>query len=107
MIERGTGYVVVGRQRPIKGLREGSIAIAVLGVMVVLVLTAITPLFILLLPLPLVTAIPFLLDRRERVAVAAMGEEDGETVVTLHGRATPQLQTTLSEFLSRLPQVTS
>jgi hypothetical protein len=106
VIERGVGYVVVGHRRPIRGLREAAIAIGVLGVMAVLVLTALTPLWILLLPVPLITALPFLLDRGERVAVAAAGEESA-TTITLHGRATPALKTTLDEFLGQLPKADS
>jgi hypothetical protein len=103
VIERGSGYVIVGRRRPIPGLREGAIAVAVVGVMVVLAMTAINPLLVVLLPLPLFAAIPFVFDRRERVAVAAASEES-TTTVTLHGRATPYLKTTLSEFLAQLPE---
>jgi len=103
VIERGVGYVVVGQRRPIAGLREAAIVVGVIGVMVVLVLTALTPLWIVLLPVPLVVAIPFLLDRRERVAVAA-ASENSATTITLHGRATPGLQTKLNGFLEQLPQ---
>jgi hypothetical protein len=103
VIERGVGYVVVGHRRPIPGLREAAIAVGVLGVMVVLILTALTPLWIVLLPLPLAVAIPFLLDRRERVAIAA-ASENSATTITLQGRATPDLKTTLSGFLAQLPK---
>ena len=105
VIERGVGYVVVGRRRPIQGLREAAIAVGVIGVMVVLVLTALTPLWIVLLPLPLAVAIPFLFDRRERVAIAA-ASENSATTITLHGRATPDLKTTLNGFLEQLPELT-
>jgi hypothetical protein len=106
VIERGVGYVIVGRRRPIPGLREAAIAVGVIGVMVVLALTALTPLWVVLLPLPLAAAIPFLFDRRERVAVAAISEQSA-TAVTLHGRATTELLTTLGDFLEQLPKMES
>jgi hypothetical protein len=101
VVERGTGYVVVGSRAPVRGAREVAVAASVLGVMVVLGLTALTPLFVVLLPLPLITAVPFLLERHERVAVAA-AKESGGTTVSLHGRASPELRTTLSGFLDGL-----
>lgn len=102
--ERGAHYLVL---RPKRRFRYGADIAAGLGVAVVLallILTAVTPLVLVALPVAFVPAIPLLLDHRPDLAVSAI-EEDGETRVTAHGQASPELVEYLDRYLEALPAV--
>ena len=103
--ERGSSYVVL---RPIPRYRYSSdAAIGIgLGILIVtLLLTAVTPVFIVLLPLALTPALPFYMAKhRPMLAVSALLDEDGTaTRVTVHGQAGPELAAALDAYLGALP----
>jgi hypothetical protein len=103
--ERGTHYLVL---RPRRRSRYGSdiaVGIAVTIVLAVLILTAMTPLFIVLLPLAVLPGVPLLLDhRRPDLAVSAVVDDDGSTRVTVHGEASEELAAAVDAFLGALPE---
>ncbi len=102
--ERGAHYLVV---RPKRRFRYGADIAAGLGVAVVLVLlilTAVTPVVLVALPVAFLPAIPLLLEHRPDLAVSAI-EDDGETRVTAHGQASPELVEYLDRYLEALPGV--
>ncbi|MGH7722363.1 MAG: hypothetical protein ACRENL_05940 [Candidatus Dormibacteria bacterium] len=103
--ERGTHYLVL---RPRRRSRYGSdlaVGMAVVIVLAVLIATAWSPLFIVLLPLAVVPAIPLLLDRRRPdLAVSAMADDDGATRVTVHGEASDELAAAVDALLGALPE---
>ena len=72
--------------------REVIIAI----VLAVLILPAVTPVFIVLLPLALVPAVPLLLDNRPDLAISAVADDLGGTRVTVHGQASSELAAAIS-----------
>jgi len=102
--ERGDSYLVLS---PVSRRRYGA-DIAVLAgvgiVLIVLILTAVTPVFVALLPLALGPAVPVLLDHRPEIAVSGTVEEEGVTRVTAHGEATAELAAALDAFLGALPR---
>lgn len=103
--ERGQNYLIL---RP-EGHRRygGDVAtiLAILIVFAVLILTAITPVFIALLPLAIVPAIPPLLDNRPDIAMSAVDDdESGGTRVTVHGQASSELAAALDAYLGSLPR---
>ena len=102
--ERGAHYLVV---RPKRRFRYGADIAAGLGVAIVLVLlilTAVTPVVLVGLPVAFLPAIPLLLEHRPVLAVSAI-EDDGETRVTAHGQASPELVEYLDRYLEALPAV--
>ena len=56
------------------------------------------------LPVAVVPALPLLLDHRPDLALSAI-EDEGETRVTAHGQASPDLAEYLDRFLESLPPV--
>ena len=102
--ERGAHYLVV---RPKRRFRYGADIAAGLGVAIVLallILTAVTPVVLVGLPAAFLPAIPLLLEHRPDLAVSAI-EDDGETRVTAHGQASPELVEYLDRYLEALPAV--
>jgi hypothetical protein len=103
--ERGTHYLVL---RPRRRSRYGSdiaVGVAVAIVLAVLIATAWSPLFIVLLPLAVLPAIPLLLDRkRPDLAVSAVADDEGGTRVTVHGEASEELAAAVDAFLGALPE---
>ena len=103
--ERGQNYLVL---RPHRHVRYGGDVAVVAGILIafaVLILTAVTPVFIALLPLAVVPAIPPLLDHRPDIAMSAVEEEErGGTRVTVHGQASPELAAALDAYLGSLPR---
>ena len=102
--ERGAHYLVV---RPKRRFRYGADIAAGLGVAVVLallILTAVTPVVLVALPVAFLPAVPLLLEHRPDLAVSAI-EDDGETRVTAHGQASPELVEYLDRYLEALPAV--
>jgi len=101
--ERGPHYLVL---RPTRRLRYGADIAAGLGIAIVLVLlalTAVTPLVLVGLPAAFLPALPLLLDYRPDLAVSAI-EEEGTTRVTAHGQASPELADYLDDYLQSLPE---
>ncbi len=103
--ERGTHYLVL---RPRRRSRYGSdiaVGVAIAIVLAVLIATAMSPLFIVLLPLAVLPAVPLLLDhRRPDLAVSAVIDDDGSTRVTVHGEASQELAAAVDAFLGALPE---
>jgi hypothetical protein len=103
--ERGTHYLVL---RPRRRYRYGSdmaVGAAVAIVLGVLIATAWSPLFIVLLPLAVLPAVPLLLERgRPDLAVSAVAAGDGGTRVTAHGEASEELAAAMDAFLGALPE---
>ncbi len=105
--ERGAHHLVL---QPRSTRRYGSdlaVAAAVVIVLAVLIATAFTPVFIVLLPLAVLPAVPLLLDHRPDLAVSAITEEEGATRVTVHGEATTEVAAAVDEFLEALPEPTT
>lgn len=104
--ERGDSYVVF--QPPGRSYRpELAAALTAAVVIVVLAFTAVSVLFIVLLPLGLVPFLPMLLHHRPSCAVSALDEGGGSTQVVAHGEALPELAEALDNFLHHLPASSS
>ena len=103
--ERGMHYLVL---RPRRRRRYGSdiaVGMAIVIVLAVLIATAWSPMFIVLLPLAVLPAIPLLLDRRRPdLAVSAAADDEGATRVTVHGEASDELAAAVDAFLGALPE---
>lgn len=101
--ERGESYIVLS---PVSRRRYGTdIAVgAGIGiVLIVLILTAVSPVFVALLPFALAPAVPILVDHRPDLAVSALVEDGGVTRVTAHGEANAELAAALDAYLGSLP----
>lgn len=103
--ERGTNYLVLRPQRRTRYGGDVAVILGVLIVFAVLILTAVTPVFIALLPLAIAPAIPPLLDHRPDIAMSAVDDEQGGTRVTVHGQASPELAAALDAYLGSLPRL--
>ena len=104
--ERGPNYLVL---RPQQRRRYGGDVAVLLGlviVLAVLILTAVTPVLIVLLPLALLPAVPLLLDNRPDLAISAVADDLGGTRVTVHGQASSELAAVLDAYLGSLPRLT-
>lgn len=103
--ERGPNYLVLRPQRHVRYGGDVAVVAGILIVFAVLILSAVTPVFIALLPLAFVPAIPPLLDHRPDIAMSAVEEaEQGGTRVTVHGQASPELAAALDAYLGSLPR---
>lgn len=102
--ERGTHYLVLHPRRRYRYGSDVAVGAAIVIVLAVLIATALTPLFIVLLPLAVLPAVPLLLDHRPDLAVSAIVDDDGSTRVTVHGEATPDLAAAVDAFLGALPE---
>ena len=99
--ERGPNYLVL---RPQQRRRYGGDVAVLLGlaiVLAVLILTAVTPVLIVLLPLALLPGVPLLLDNRPDLAISAVADDLGGTRVTVHGQASSELAAALDAYLGR------
>jgi hypothetical protein len=104
--ERGTHYLVL---RPRQRYRYGTdiaVGAAIVIVLAVLILTALNPFLIVLLPLAIVPALPLIFDHRPTLAVSAVIDDDGSTRVTVHGEASAELAAAVDAFLGALPEAT-
>jgi hypothetical protein len=103
--ETGPNYLIL---RPERRHRYGGDVAVLLGVLIVLgvlILAAVSPVFIAFLPLALVPAAPVLLDHRPDLAISAVPDEEvGGTRVTVHGQASPELAAALDAYLGSLPR---
>ena len=104
VVERGDSYVVLRPASRYRFTTDMAVAAGIGILLVTLILTAITPVFIVLLPLALLPALPSYFDKRPAVAVAAVVDAEGTaTRVTVHGEASPALITALDAYLGALP----
>jgi hypothetical protein len=102
--ERGAHYLVL---RPRRRHRYGSdiaVGAAIVIVLAVLIATAFSPVFIVLLPLAVMPGLPLLFDHRPDLAVSAVVDDDGSTRVTVHGEASQELAAAVDAFLGALPE---
>ena len=103
--ERGPNYIVLRPQRHVRYGGDVAVIAGILILFAVLILTAVTPAFIALLPLAILPAIPPLLDHRPDIAFSAVEEDDpGGTRVTVHGQASSELAAALDAYLGSLPR---
>lgn len=103
--ERGPNYLVLRPQRHVRYGGDVALVAGILIVFAVLILTAVTPAFIALLPLAVLPAIPPLVDHRPDIAMSAVEEEErGGTRVTVHGQASSELSAALDAYLASLPR---
>lgn len=79
---------------------RAAIALCIGILLLVLGLMAVTPLFVMGIPLALLPALPFALGRRPRVALAAVREGSNDTQVTIHGAVPPAISQNLNAFLA-------
>jgi len=104
--ERGSSYLIL---RPEQRRRYGADLALLLGVAIVLgvlILTAVSPVFVVLLLLAPLPALPALLDHRPDLAVSAVPELPGATRVTVHGLASAELAAAMDAYLGSLPRWT-
>lgn len=102
--ERGTHYLVLCPRRRHRYGADIAVGLAIAIVLVVLIATALTPIFVVLLPLAAVPAIPLFLDHRPDLAVSAVADDDGGTRVTVHGEASEELAAAVDAYLGALPE---
>ena len=87
---------------PSSARRYGGDVAVLLGlaiVLAVLILTAVTPVLIVLLPLALLPGVPLLIDNRPDLAISAVADDLGGTRVTVHGQASSELAAALDAYL--------
>jgi hypothetical protein len=77
---------------------------AIVIVLALLILTAVTPVVLVALPAAVLPALPLLIDHRPDLALSAI-EDEGETRVTAHGQASADLAEYLDHYLESLPSV--
>lgn len=102
--ETGPHYIVFRPERRIRYGGDIAIGLCIAVVLGVLILTAITPWLIILMPLAVLPAVPLWFDQRPDLAVSAMEDDDGAVRVTVHGQASPELAAALDAYLGALPQ---
>lgn len=102
--ERGENYLILHPQKRSRYGGDIAVMLGIAIVLAVLILTAVTPVFIALLPAALLPAIPMLLDQRPDLAISAVPEDSGGSRVTVHGLASPELAAALDAYLGSLPR---
>ncbi len=100
--ERGPHYLVLKAAQRFRYGADLAAGLAIAIVLVLLILTAVTPVVLVALPLAVLPAIPLLVDHRPDLAVSAI-DDDGTTRVTAHGEATADLAEYLDRYLDSLP----
>ena len=102
--EHGRNYLILRPQQKRRYGGDVALLLAVIIVFAVLILTAVSPVFIALLPIAVLPALPVLLDNRPDIAVSAVVDDEvGGTRVTVHGQASPELAAALDAYLGSLP----
>ena len=96
--ERGAHYLVLRAARPFRYGADLAAGLAIAIVLVLLILTAVTPVVLIGLPLAFLPALPLLLDHRPDLALSAI-EDEGTTRVTAHGEASADLAEYLDRYL--------
>ena len=101
--ERGPSYLVL--ERPRRQLYGGQTAVfmSVAIVIIALMLTAVTPVFSVLLLAALLPFVPLVVLHRPSLAVSAVIDPDGATRINAHGEASPELAAALDAFVAGLP----
>lgn len=102
--ERGTHYLVLRPQQRYRYGADIAVGAAIVIVLAVLILTALNPFLIVLLPLAVAPALPLIFDHRPTLAVSAVIDDDGSTRVTVHGEASAELAAAVDAFLGALPK---
>jgi hypothetical protein len=103
--ESGPNYVILRPERRHRYGGDVAVMLGVLIVLAVLILAAVSPVFVALLPVALLPAVPVLLDHRPDLALSAVpDDETGGTRVTVHGQASPELAAALDAYLGSLPR---
>jgi len=103
--EAGPNYLILKPERRHRYGGDVAVLLAVLIVLAVLIIAAVSPVFIALLPVAVVPALPVLLDHRPDLAVSAVPDEEvGGTRVTVHGQASAELAAALDAYLGSLPR---
>jgi len=102
--ERGAHYLVIRLVRRVRYGADMAAGFAIVIVLALLILTAVTPVVLIGLPLAVVPALPLLIDHRPDLALSAI-EEGSETRVTAHGQASADLVEYLNRYLEALPVV--
>ena len=102
--ERGAHYLVLCPRRRTRYGTDIAVGVGVVIVLAVLIATAVTPIFIALLPLAVLPAVPLLLDHRPDLAMSAVVDDDGATRVTVHGEASEELAAAVDAYLGGLPE---
>jgi hypothetical protein len=100
--ERGAHYLVLRAERRFRYGADLAAGLAIAIVLVLLILTAVTPVVLIGLPLAVLPALPLLLDHRPDLALSAI-EDEGTTRVTAHGEASADLAEYLDRYLDALP----
>ena len=99
--DRAPSYLNLASKRAVPGGVSAAIAAGILILLADLALTAVTPLFIVLLPVALLPALPFAIGRGNSVTVAAF--EAGETtLVTADGRSSKMVGRVIDDFIATL-----
>lgn len=101
--DRAHSYLNVGSRRAIRGGTGAAIAAGVVILLLVLGLTAVSPLFIVLLPVALVPAIPFVILDGDAVTVAVF-PTGRRVLVTADGKGSELTGRVMQEFFGALPQ---
>jgi hypothetical protein len=102
--ERGAHYLVIRPARRVRYGSEMAAGFAIVIVLALLILTAVTPVVLVALPVAVLPALPLLIDHRPDLALSAI-EDEGETRVTAHGQASADLAEYLDRYLESLPTV--
>lgn len=102
--ERGLNYLILRPQKRIRYGGDIAALLAIVIVLAVLILTAASPVFIVLLPVALLPGLPMLLDQRPDIAISAVMDDAGGSRVTVHGLASPELAAALDAYLGSLPR---
>jgi hypothetical protein len=102
--ERGANYLILRPQSRRRYGGDVAVVLAILIVLAVLILTAVTPVLVALLPLAVVPALPVLLDHRPDIAISAVPEDEAGARVTVHGLASAELAAALDAYLGSLPR---
>lgn len=101
--ERGASYLVLeAPHRPPYGIQTAAFLSAAI-VIVALMMTAISPVFSLLLLAALLPMIPLIVFHQPSLAVSAVSDDDGTTRINVHGEASPELAAALDAFVASLP----
>jgi arsenate reductase len=66
-------------------------------------MTAISPVFVLLLFVALLPMVPLIVFHQPSLAVSAVSDDDGTTRINVHGEASPELAAALDAFVGSLP----
>jgi hypothetical protein len=104
LAERGHNYLILKPRRRHRYSGEVAALLGVAIVLGVLILTAVSPVIIALLPLALLPGLPVVLDHRPDLAISAVPDEGGGTRVTVHGLASRELAAALDAYLGGLPR---